>query len=177
MGIIAAWSKNQIQQRICANPQYKQKYPIMDTNQIKNLIAQGKLKQALDAMPNTNEIILLMGRLNQLEQAERMSIIAHQDALIERARITDATLQILGNDDTPNQGKTPPNTKQNNTQNIISQATTLSTQQEFAQAFALLDTLNLQQPLYYQLKKEYTSGVYRNDFNYADRLITFLRTL
>ena len=135
------------------------------------------LKKALDLMPNTDEVILLKSRLDQLERAVRMGIIAHQDATIERARITDATLQILGNDDTTDQWESPPKTKQNNMQNIISQATTLSTQQEFAQAFALLDTLNLQQPLYYQLKKEYTSGVYRNDFSYADRLITFLRTL
>jgi len=59
----------------------------------------------------------------------------------------------------------------------IQQAITLAIQQEFSRLFDLLDPLNLQEPLYYQLKREFTSGTYRNDPNYTDRLITFLRTL
>ncbi len=57
------------------------------------------------------------------------------------------------------------------------QAITFVIRQEFSQAFELLDTLALQKPLYYQLKQEYTSGVYRKDPHYADRLIIFLKSL
>ncbi len=59
----------------------------------------------------------------------------------------------------------------------LQQAITFVIRQEFSQAFDLLDTLALQKPLYYQLKQEYTSGVYKNDFHYAERLITFLKGL
>lgn len=65
----------------------------------------------------------------------------------------------------------------NDPKSIISQAIDLATKQEFSRVFALLDPLNLQEPLYYQLKKEFTSRTYSNDPNYTDRLITFLRTL
>ncbi|HNL07936.1 MAG TPA: COR domain-containing protein, partial [Chitinophagales bacterium] len=57
------------------------------------------------------------------------------------------------------------------------QAIGLVTRHEFPQAFDLLDTLDLQNSLYYQLKNEYTSGVSQNGVQYADRLITFLKTL
>ena len=48
---------------------------------------------------------------------------------------------------------------------------------EFAEAFALLETLKINKPLYYQLKREYEGGTYKYDAQYADRLITFLKTL
>ncbi|MBL7784347.1 MAG: leucine-rich repeat domain-containing protein [Chitinophagales bacterium] len=51
------------------------------------------------------------------------------------------------------------------------------TQHKFYEAFDLLDTLDLQNSTYYRLKKEYISGIYQNDSDYAERLITFLKNL
>ena len=59
----------------------------------------------------------------------------------------------------------------------IQQAIILAIQQEFSRLFALLDPLDLQEPLYYQLKTEFTSGIYRFDPQYTHRLTTFLNTL
>lgn len=57
------------------------------------------------------------------------------------------------------------------------QAIDLATRQEFSRLFDLLDPLNLQEPLYHQLKREFINRIYANDPQYTDRLITFLRTL
>lgn len=59
----------------------------------------------------------------------------------------------------------------------LQQAIDLVTQNEFAKAFEVLDTIKLKDPQYSQFKREYTSGTYRNDPHYADRLITFLKGL
>ncbi|HNI43778.1 MAG TPA: leucine-rich repeat domain-containing protein, partial [Chitinophagales bacterium] len=59
----------------------------------------------------------------------------------------------------------------------LQQAIDLVMRHRFSQAFDLLDTLDLQNSTYYRLKNEYTSGIYRNDSDYAERLITFLKNL
>ncbi len=53
----------------------------------------------------------------------------------------------------------------------------IRTQQEFSVYLNSSTALNLQEPIYYQLKREFTTGTYRNDPYYTDRLITFLRNL
>ncbi len=68
----------------------------MSTNEIKSLIAQGNLKQAIELMPDTDEAILLKARFNKLEYNERMGIISTSDANLERNRITNSLLQMLG---------------------------------------------------------------------------------
>jgi hypothetical protein len=67
-------------------------------NQLKTLIAQGKLKQALDLLPDTNEFILQKARFSKLEHEERMGIITTSEANLERNRITHALLQMLGDE-------------------------------------------------------------------------------
>jgi hypothetical protein len=62
------------------------------------LIAQGKLKQALDLLPDTNEFILQKARFSKLEHEERMGIITTSEANLERNRITHALLQMLDDD-------------------------------------------------------------------------------
>ncbi len=140
-------------------------------SQIKTLIAQGKLKQALDLLPDTTEFISLKARFNRLESKERMGTISESEANLERNRITYALLQTLGDEaepivQPPPQPPTP-----------IQQAKTLAIRQEFSRLFDLLDPLNLQEPLYYQLKTEFTSGIYRYDPQYTHRLTTFLNNL
>ncbi|HNI43882.1 MAG TPA: toll/interleukin-1 receptor domain-containing protein [Chitinophagales bacterium] len=83
-----------------------------------------------------------------------------------------------GNNNTFNINSNPQNQQvKDNKPPQFQQAINLVIRQEFLQAFDLLDTLDLQNPMYYQFKNEYTSGFYRNDFHYADRLITFLKSL
>ena len=140
-------------------------------SQIKTLIAQGKLKQALDLLPDTTEFISLKARFNRLESKERMGTISESEANLESNRITHALLQTLGDETEPI--VQPPPQPPTPTQ----QAITLATRQEFSRLFALLDPLNLQEPLYYQLKTEFTNGIYRYDPQYTNRLTTFLNNL
>jgi len=67
-------------------------------NQIKTLIAQGKLKQALDLLPDTNEFILLKARFSKLEREGQIGLITTSEANLESNRITHALLQMLDDD-------------------------------------------------------------------------------
>ncbi len=63
------------------------------------------------------------------------------------------------------------------TEDIKQQARSLATKQEFSKFFALLDPLNLQEPTYYKLKKEFATGTYRQDADYTERMIIFSNDL
>jgi hypothetical protein len=71
---------------------------IMD--EIKKLIGKSKLKEALGALENAlsgeekDEVILLQGRLNKLEEKERKGIITDENARIERLSIANTALQL-----------------------------------------------------------------------------------
>ena len=67
-------------------------------NKIQQLISQGRLKEALEALSFNDESILLTSRLNGLERQERMSTISNSDAGIERSRIVAAILSLAGID-------------------------------------------------------------------------------
>ncbi len=66
---------------------------------VQNLVAQGKLMEALSSLENhfpdaANEIILIKGRLNQLNKNARMSILSSADENVERNKIRAAILSI-----------------------------------------------------------------------------------
>ena len=61
-------------------------------NKIQQLIAQGNLKEALEALPYSNDVILLTSRLNGLERQERLGTISNESAGIERSRIVKGIL-------------------------------------------------------------------------------------
>lgn len=67
-------------------------------NKIQQLIAQGRLKEALKELPFTNEVLLLQSRLNRLESQERVGTIDTRDAGIERAKIVKSALDLAGID-------------------------------------------------------------------------------
>lgn len=67
-------------------------------NKIQQLISQGKLKEALEALPFNNESVLLTSRLSGLERQERQGVISNSDAGIERSRILSAILSLAGID-------------------------------------------------------------------------------
>lgn len=67
-------------------------------NKIQQLISQGKLKEALEALPFNNDVILLTSRLNGLERQERQGVISNSDAGTERSRILSAILSLAGID-------------------------------------------------------------------------------
>lgn len=67
-------------------------------NKIQQLISQGKLKESLEALPYSNDVILLQGRLSGLERQERLGIIDLKDAGVERSRILTAVLSLAGVD-------------------------------------------------------------------------------
>ena len=67
-------------------------------NKIQQLISQGKLKEALEALPFNNESILLTSRLSGLERQEREGVISNSDAGLERSRIVAAILSLAGID-------------------------------------------------------------------------------
>lgn len=67
-------------------------------NKIQQLIAQGRLKEALGELPFTNEVLMLQSRLNRLESQERIGNIDNKDAGIERAKIVKSTLDLAGID-------------------------------------------------------------------------------
>ena len=69
-------------------------------NNIQNLVANGQLEKALDALSDTfpdqqSDIILLKSRLNSLNRNVRLGIIAPNQANIERNRITAAILDLV----------------------------------------------------------------------------------
>ena len=69
-------------------------------DEIKKLIGKSKLKEALGALENVltgeekDEVFLLQGRLEKLEQKERKGIINDENARIERLSIADTALQL-----------------------------------------------------------------------------------
>lgn len=76
----------------------------MNTNEIRNLIGEGRLSEAIKGLPGVlpsyqhNDIILLQSRLNGLERQERLGTIDNSSAGVERAKILSAVLSLLGND-------------------------------------------------------------------------------
>lgn len=67
-------------------------------NKVQQLIARGRLKEALGELPFTNEVLLLQSRLNRLESQERVGTIDNEDAGIERAKIVKSALDLAGID-------------------------------------------------------------------------------
>jgi len=67
-------------------------------DRIRDLIAKGKLDQALTLLSeqyNSNEITLLQGRIKKLNRDNRMGILTNSEANLERNKITAATLDLL----------------------------------------------------------------------------------
>lgn len=67
----------------------------MNISQLKTLIAQGKLKQAFDLLPDTNEFVLLKARFSRLTSEQQMGTISTEHANLESNRIIHALLQML----------------------------------------------------------------------------------
>lgn len=65
-------------------------------SEIKALLLQGKIKEALNLFPDTNAIIMLKARFSRLIHDESMGIIAKSDINKERASITHAILELTG---------------------------------------------------------------------------------
>ena len=61
---------------------------------IQQLIAQGKLKEAIAALPSTNEVIHVQARLNELTRKEMLGTIDYSSAGIERSKILSAILSL-----------------------------------------------------------------------------------
>lgn len=65
------------------------------------LVAKGRLREALNLlavqMPNETTIILLQGRLSNLDNSVNMGTLAHAEANIERNRISHAILSFIHN--------------------------------------------------------------------------------
>lgn len=75
----------------------------MDKQQIQTLIAQGKIKEALSLLLQTDsEIINLQSRLSRLEKQDRIGTISTADANLERNRIRNALLEWLDINNTEN---------------------------------------------------------------------------
>lgn len=65
---------------------------------VKDLIAAGKLKEALDQLykeTKSSEVVLIAGRLKTLGQQELMGILPFSEANIERNRIRNAVLSLI----------------------------------------------------------------------------------
>lgn len=69
-------------------------------NQIQKLIAQARLSDALELLASSvpahlhNEVIQLQGKLVKLEGKERIGVLSFQEVGLERAKITDAALEL-----------------------------------------------------------------------------------
>lgn len=76
----------------------------MTKKEIRDLIANGRLSDAIKGLSGVvgdhlqNDVILLQSRLNGLERQERLGVIDHGSAGIERAKITAAVLSMLSGD-------------------------------------------------------------------------------
>lgn len=77
----------------------------LDKNNIRNLIANDKIRDALQTLldytehndaDNHNALTMLMARFNKLKRDEGMGILSTGDAQLERNRINAALLNILG---------------------------------------------------------------------------------
>ncbi len=89
----------------------------MNTSKLKTLIAQGRLQQAFDSLPDTNEFVLLKARFSRLTSDQQMGTISTEHANLESNRIIHALLQMLEKaaDDTVIKPLvTPKNTELNN---------------------------------------------------------------
>ena len=67
-----------------------------DTRTIRELIAQGKLQEALALLPGTDDFTLLKSRFNNNERGNRLGTLDHDDYTREKSRITVALLDLLG---------------------------------------------------------------------------------
>lgn len=67
-------------------------------NKIQQLIAQGRTKEALEALPSTNEVIQLQGRLSALLRQEMLGLIDSSNARLERNSINQSVLSLSGID-------------------------------------------------------------------------------
>lgn len=67
----------------------------MNTSKLKTLIAQGRLQQAFDSLPDTNEFVLLKARFSRLTSDQQMGTISTEHANLESNRIIHALLQML----------------------------------------------------------------------------------
>ena len=120
-------------------------------NKIQQLISQGKLKEALEALPFTDESLLLQSRLNRLESQERVGSISSSDAGLERAKIISSSLSLVG----INSDSVPTKTTQ-----VDSKSKLLSLSKELAR----IDPVNAQKAR--ELYKELTS--YNEEKNLDD---------
>ncbi|MFM9951382.1 MAG: COR domain-containing protein [Saprospiraceae bacterium] len=83
-------------------------------NQIQKLIAQARLSDALELLASSvpthlhNEVIQLQGKLAKLEGKERIGVLSFQEAGLERAKITDAVLELCDTLDAPTQPEPRP---------------------------------------------------------------------
>lgn len=151
--------------------------PPMIANNIKQLVAQSRLKEALTLLHTNlpehqqNDTLLLQGRLSRLEKDERLSIIDQRDANIERNRITAAILSLLDEVIT----NTPMSSK-NSHQAILA----LIDEGNFVEAFAQLDQIDMgyQKAQYNRFKREFAAGLTGVSLlDFADRLKVFISTL
>jgi hypothetical protein len=73
-------------------------------DKIQQHIAEGNTRKAIDALldkpdlepTQQTQVLMLSGRLSQLDRQVNMGIIEHSNASIERARINNAVLSLLG---------------------------------------------------------------------------------
>lgn len=72
---------------------------------VRNLIAHGRIKEALNEIENIaekkgdkdllNSLIMVKGRFMQLERSSMLGIIAHSEAMLERNKITHSLLNLV----------------------------------------------------------------------------------
>ena len=91
-------SKLEREAEVTPEPQDKNLIKVIE---IRQLIAQGRLSEALKILPSIlpahlrNEALQLQRRLSDLERENRMGIISSADAGLERNKITSAVLDLL----------------------------------------------------------------------------------
>lgn len=76
-----------------------------DFKNVRNLIAHGRIKEALTEIENIadrkgdkelqNSLIMIKGRFMQLERSSMLGIIAHSGAMLERNKITHSLLNLV----------------------------------------------------------------------------------
>ncbi|MCC6724285.1 MAG: CHAT domain-containing protein [Saprospiraceae bacterium] len=83
-------------------------------NPIQELIAQGRLKEALDALSDSvpshlkNDVVVLQSKLATLKRNEMLGLLSNSDATLERNKITAGALELVGNGGNGGQHPTPP---------------------------------------------------------------------
>lgn len=68
---------------------------MLDKNQIKNLIARGELKKALDLLPNIQEGLALKAQFSDLERKTMLGTISNSEAELTRNKIVASILQLI----------------------------------------------------------------------------------